>query len=172
MTELKKYQLRVEKETGRKISKLRSDNAKEYISKEFNNYLESQGIKRQLSVEYTPQQNGVAERANRTIVEMARAMLIKSNVPKGLWAEAVNTAVFLRNRCPSRANNSITPYELWSGRKPNVKFLRVFGSHVTFLKKGSGISKFDPKGEKVKPFLLVILVRQKSIDYGFQAPQK
>lgn len=147
LTEFKKYQLHVEKETGRKIIKLRSDNAKEYTSKEFNDYLESQGIRRQLSVEYTPQQNGVAERANRTIVEMARAMLIKSNVPKALWVEAVNTAVFLRNRCPSKANNSITPYE-WLGRKPNVKFLRIFCLQVTFLKKGPGNSKFDPKDER------------------------
>ena len=75
-------------------------------------------------------------------------MLIKSNVPKSLWAEAVNTAVFLRNRCPTRANDGMTPYELWSNRKPNVKFLRVFGCNATFLKKGPGISKFDPKGEK------------------------
>ena len=67
LTEFKKYQLRVEKETGCRIIKLRSDNAKEYVSKEFNDYLENQGIRRQLSVEYTPQQNGVAERANRTI---------------------------------------------------------------------------------------------------------
>lgn len=109
LTEFKKYQLHIEKET-RKIIKLCSDNAKEYISKEFNDYLESQGIKRQLSVEYTPQQNGVAERANRTIVEMARAMLIRSSVSKSLWAEAVNTAVFLHNRYRSKANNSITPY--------------------------------------------------------------
>jgi len=148
LEEFKKYQLRVAKETGRKITKLRSDNAKEYVSKEFNDYLESQGIRRQLSVEYTPQQNGIAERANRTIVEMARAMLIESNVPKGLWAEAVNTAVFLRNRCPAKANNSITLYELWSSNKPNVKFLKIFGSHATFLKKGPSISKFDLKGEK------------------------
>lgn len=146
LTEFKKYQLRVEKETGCKLIRLRSDNAKEYINKEFSDYLESQGIRRQLSVEYTPQQNGVAERANRTIVEMARAMLIKSKVPKGLWAEAVNMAVFLRNRCPSKANGKMTPYELWSGRKPNVNFFRIFGSYATFLKKGPGISKLDPKG--------------------------
>lgn len=137
LEEVKKFKSRVETETNHKITRLRSDNAKEYISKEFNDYLESQGIRRQLSVEYTPQQNGVAERANRTIVEMARAMLIKSDVPKSLWAEAVNTAVFLRNRCPSKANNGMTPYELWSNRKPNVKFLRIFGSQATFLKKGT-----------------------------------
>lgn len=148
LKEFDKYRLRVERETGRKIVKLRSDNAKEYISKEFNDYVEKLGVKRQLTVEYTPQQNGVAERANRTIVEMARAMLIKSNVPKGLWAEAVNTAAFLRNRCPSKANNGITPHESWSNRKPNVKFIKVFGSHATYLKKGAGIKKFDPKGEK------------------------
>lgn len=71
------------KKTSRKVIKLRSDNAKEYISKEFNNYLENQGIRRQLLIEYTSQQNEVTERANRTIVEVAQ-MLIKSNVPKAL----------------------------------------------------------------------------------------
>lgn len=148
LTKFKKYQLRVEKETGCKIVKLRSDNAKEYISREFSNYLESQGIRRRLSVEYTPQQNRVAERVNRTIVKMARAMLIMSKVPKDLWAEVVNMAVFLRNRCPSKANSNLTPYKLQTGKKSNIKFFRIFGSHVTFLKKGPDISKLDPKGEE------------------------
>lgn len=72
----KKYVAKVEREHGRKIIKVRSDNAKEYVSKEFNQFLEAEGIKREFSVEYTPQQNGVAERANRTIEEMARCMLL------------------------------------------------------------------------------------------------
>jgi len=74
----KKYLARVERQNGKKMLKIRSDNAKEYISKEFNEFLEAEGIKREFSVEYTPQQNGVAERANRTIQEMARCMLLQS----------------------------------------------------------------------------------------------
>lgn len=143
----KKYVAKVEREQDRKIIKVRSDNAKEYTSKEFNEFLEAAGIRREFSVEYTPQQNSVAERANRTIVEMARCMLLQSGVPTSLWAEAVNTAVFLRNRCPSRAAVDKTPLELWSGKKPDVKNLKTFGSHVTALKKGPGISKWDAKGE-------------------------
>lgn len=108
----KKYQLRVEKETGKKIIKLRTDNTKEYTSHNFSQHLEKEGISRQLSVEYTPQQNGVAERTNRTLVEMARTMILEANLPKSLWAEAVNTAAFLRNRCPTKILSSMTPEEL------------------------------------------------------------
>ena len=140
---------KVEREHGKKVIKLRSDNAKEYVSKEFNQFLEEKGIKREFSVEYTPQQNGVAERANRTIEEMARCMLLQSKCPTSLWAEAVNTAVYLRNRCPSKATGNTTPMELWNGRKPDVTELRTFGSHVTALKKGPGITKWDAKGENL-----------------------
>lgn len=146
LSAFKKYQLRVERETGRKIIKLRTDNAKEYTSHNFSQYLEKEGISRQLSVEYTPQQNGVAERANRTLVEMARTMLLESNLPKSLWAEAVNTAAFLRNRCPTKILGGITPEELWSDRKPDIKFLRIFGSDAIALNKGTGVSKLDAKG--------------------------
>lgn len=146
LSAFKKYQLKVERETGKKIIKLRTDNAKEYISHNFTQYLEKEGISRQLSTEYTPQQNGVAERANRTLVEMARTMLLESKLPKSLWAEAVNTAAFLRNRCPTKSLGGQTPEELWSGRKPDIKFLRIFGSDAVALNKGPGISKLDAKG--------------------------
>jgi len=73
-------------------------------------------------------------------MEMARTMLLDSKLPKSLWAEAVNTAAFLRNRCPTKET------ELCSGRKPNVKFLRIFGSSVVALNKGANVSKLDKKG--------------------------
>jgi len=79
-------------------------------------------------------------------VEMARTMLLDSKLPKSLWAEAVNTAAFLRNRCPTKGLDGVTPEELWSGRKPNVKFLRIFGSSVVALNKGANVSKLDKKG--------------------------
>lgn len=142
-----KYLAKAERETGNKIKRIRSDNAKEYVSKEFNQFLEAKGIKREFSIEYTPEQNGVAERMNRTIVEMARCMLIQSKSPTSLWAEAVNTAVYLRNRCPSKATGNKTPSELWSGKKPDVRGFKTFGSHVTALKKRPGLTKWDAKGE-------------------------
>lgn len=141
------YKKRVEKETGYFIKRIRTD-AKEYVSKEFTSYLEAEGIKRELSVEYTPQQNGVAERANRTLVEMARCMLIQSKLPKSLWGEAINTAAFIRNRCPSKRFTSKTPMEMWCGRKPYVGFLRIFGSKVIALNKGTRRNKFEPKGDE------------------------
>lgn len=73
---------------------MRTDNAKEYTSKEFKRFLEEEGIDIQLTVEYTPQQNGIAERANRTLVEMARCLMLQAKLPNSLWAEAINAATF------------------------------------------------------------------------------
>ncbi|KZC07337.1 Copia protein, partial [Dufourea novaeangliae] len=105
------------------------------------------GIIHQLSTEYTPQQNGVAERANRTLVEMARCMMLQANLPESLWAEAVNTATYLRNRNATKCLEGITPIEAWSQRKPYVRFFRTFGSKVIALNKGRRTGKFQPKGD-------------------------
>lgn len=148
----KAYKKRVEKETGHQIKRIRTDNGKEYLSKEFNDFLEDEGIKRQLSVEYCPQQNGVAERANRTLVEMARCMMSQSGVPNSLWAEAINTAAYIRNRCPTKALANSTPIEVWSTEKPYVGFMRIFGSKVVALEKKPSRGKFEPKG---KEYILV-----------------
>lgn len=112
LSAFKNFKKRVEKETGCVIKRLRTDNAKEYISKEFKKFLEDEGIERQLTIEYTPQQNDVAERANRTLVEMARCLMLQANFPKSLWAEAVNAATFLQNRCPTKSLENKTPYDL------------------------------------------------------------
>ncbi|CAL9004444.1 unnamed protein product, partial [Prunus brigantina] len=87
--------------------------------------LQDQGM---LTVSYSPQQNGVAERKNRTIMEMAKCMMIEKKMPLEFWAEAVNTAVYVQNRCPTKALDKKTPFEAYSGRKPGVKHLKVFGS--------------------------------------------
>lgn len=92
----------VEKQCEKKSKTIRSDNGREYLSREFEYFLTANGIKRQLSVAYTPQQNGVAERANRTLVEMARSMLVHSDMDKSFWAEAIRTAAYSRNRCVTR----------------------------------------------------------------------
>ena len=81
---------------------------------------------------YTPEQNGVAERKNRTIVEAARAMLCDQGLPKFLWGEAVNTAVYIQNRCPHSDLDSKTPEEVFSSKKPNVPHFRFFGCPVYF----------------------------------------
>lgn len=135
---------KVEREMEKKIKILRTDNGGEYVSGDFKKFLESEGIQRHLTVEYTPQQNGVAERANRTLVEMARCMLMSSNLPESLWGEAINTAAYLRNRSPTKLLQC-TPYEAWCGNKPSVHHLRIFGSKAIVLNKRPGKSKFAAK---------------------------
>jgi transposase InsO family protein len=110
----------VENQTGKKIRVLRWDNGGEYTSKDFMDFYAGEGIRRELNVPYNPQQNGVAERKNRAIVGAARAMLHDQGLPLILWVEACYTAVYLQNKSPHRAVESMTPEEDFSGKKPDV----------------------------------------------------
>ena len=136
----------VERQTSKKLKVLRSDNGREYLGTNFCIDINKMGIKRQFSVEYTPQQNGIAERANRTIVEMARCLLIGSGLHEKFWAEATDTAVYLKNLSPNKALDGKAPYEVWNKIKPSVGHLRVFGSRVIMLDKPLNKSKFGKKG--------------------------
>ena len=113
--------------TGYTIKNLHSDGGGEYISSQFTTFLHIMGIHRQLTTPRTPQQNGVAERFNRTIMESARSMLHATGLPDRYWGDAVMTAVYVRNRLPTRALSGVTPYEAWRGDKPNLSHLRVWG---------------------------------------------
>eukprot|EP00253_Pinus_taeda_P032374 PITA_32374 len=117
----------VETQTGRKIKSLRSDNGGEYTLGEFVDYCAKAGIRREFTVPYNPQQNGVAERKNRSIIGAAKAMLHDQGLPLFLWAEACNTAVYLQNRSPHRALGHMTPEEAFSGKKPDIGHLHIFG---------------------------------------------
>lgn len=144
----KEYKALVETQSEHKIKVLRSDNRREFISKAFEDFLKAHEIEKQTSTPYTLQQNGVAERLNCTIVEMARSMIYEQHMKLEFWAEAVVNAVYVRNRCPTRALTSITPEEAWSGRKPCISHLRVFGC-ITYTKiPDQKRSKFDSKGTK------------------------
>ncbi|KAI5332050.1 hypothetical protein L3X38_022178 [Prunus dulcis] len=123
----RKFKSMVELQSGLKVKCLRSDRGGEFTSCEFNKLCEFEGIQRQLSIAYTPQQNGVVERKNRTVVEMAKAMLHRKGLPYYLWAEAMHTAVYLINRCPTRALGDKTPFEALSERKPGLAHLKIFG---------------------------------------------
>lgn len=123
------YEAMVTAKFGRKISRIRSDNGGEYRNEEFEQFCRQKGIQMEFTVPYTPEQNGVSERMNRTLVEKARSMLIGSGVDKQFWCEAVETAAHLVNRSPATAvTEGKTPFELWEGRKPNVSGMRVWGS--------------------------------------------
>ena len=117
----------VEKSTGEKIKTQSSDYGGEYTSKEFEDYLKKNGIHHKRTVPKIPEQNGVAERMNRTLVETVRALLSDSKLPKKFGAEAQSTASYVRNRSPTTAIKAMTPYEVWKGYKPNVNHLRIFG---------------------------------------------
>ncbi|KAI5352875.1 hypothetical protein L3X38_005767 [Prunus dulcis] len=127
-TVFKRFRATVELQSGYKVKKLRSDRGGEYTSNEFNKFCDEMGMERQLTVAYSPQQNGVAERKNRTIVEMAKCMMIEKGMPLEFWAETVNIAVYVLNRSPTKALDKKTSFEAYSGRKPGLKHLKVFGS--------------------------------------------
>ena len=96
---------------------------------------------------YTPQQNGVVERKNRTLIEMARTMLNEYSLPTYFWAEAINTSCYILNRVSKRPILNKTPYELWKGRKPNLDYFHAFGCFIHNNGKDN-LGKFDPKSDK------------------------
>ncbi|KAG7597280.1 Zinc finger CCHC-type [Arabidopsis suecica] len=123
----KKFKMRVEQETGVAIKTFRTDRGGEFVSHEFQSFCENNGITRQLTASYSPQQNGVVERRNRTLMERKRSILKHMNMPNYLWGEAVRHATYLINRVATRVLATQTPYEAYKGRKPNIEHLRVFG---------------------------------------------
>ena len=138
----------VENRFGTKIKSLRSDNGGEYISDEFIRFLKDRGIVHETTNPHTPQQNGVAERANRTLMETVRYLLHQANVPLRFWAEALSVATHLKNRSPTSCFGGETPHQRWWGEKPDVSNLKVFGCiayvHVPSAKR----TKLDMKSTK------------------------
>jgi len=130
-----------------KIKVLRFDTRGEFVSKKFDAIFAKCGIQRQTSVPYSPQQNGVAERANITIMECARNMILAQGLELEFWGKAVNTTVYIKNQCPTKALDSKTLQETWSCRKPDVSHLRVFGckTHVHGEKRTKLQSKSMPR---------------------------
>eukprot|EP00253_Pinus_taeda_P022956 PITA_22956 len=118
----------VENQTRKRIKIIRSDQGGEYRLGEFMDFYKQHGIVQQFTVPHTPQQNGVVERKNKTLVECARSMLQGKGLSNGLWAEAINTAVYLKNRSPTRCLGFKTPFEALFGFRPIVNHLRIFGS--------------------------------------------
>ena len=144
----KEWQAEVENYTGRKVKTLRTDNGGEFTSKCFEAHLKACGIRHELTVPKTPEQNGAAERLNRTLVETARAMLLDTNQPPKFWAEAISTATYLRNRSPTSTVKGMTPHQAWYGAKPRVEHLRVFGCTVYVHVPKDERGKLDSKTRK------------------------
>ncbi|OUC41357.1 integrase core domain protein [Trichinella nativa] len=138
----------VERQTSKRVKCLRTDNGREYVNNMFAEFLMRKGIRHERTIPETPQQNGVAERMNRTLVEKARTMLIDANLSPDLWAEAVGTANYLRNRCTTKALRKVIPEEAWSGRKPNLAHLKVFGCLAMVHVASGQRKKWDLKSEE------------------------
>jgi hypothetical protein len=137
---IKRIQATTEKECGRKLRVLRTDNGGEFTATEFTAYCADEGITRHFLTLYTPQQNGVVERRNQIVVAMAWALLKQRRMPTEFWGEVVVTAVYLQNRLPMKSLTDRTPYEAWHGQKPAVNHLRVFGCRA-FVKQLDHVDK-------------------------------
>jgi len=135
--------------TKDQLKALRTDNGGEYLSNEFKDYLLACGISHQLTVAYTPQQNGVAERMNRTIMDLVRSMIHTAGIDKKFWAEAVQTAVYVRNRVTSRSLPKLkTPFHLWHNAVPDLSHLRIFGSPCFYTIPKNKRKKLNPRSRE------------------------
>ena len=142
---MKTFIRRAQREFELPIKKVRSDNGSEFRNTNVEEFLDEEGIKHEFSAPYTPQQNGVVERKNRTLIDMARTMLDEYKIEDIFWAEAINTACHAINRLFLHKYYKKTSYELITGNKPKVSYFRVFGCKCYILNKKPRSSKFAPK---------------------------
>jgi hypothetical protein len=149
---LKRFLRRAQNEFGLKVKKIRSDNGSEFKNLQVEEYLEEEDSKHEFSAPYTPQQNSMEERKNRSLIDMARTMLGEYRMPERFWSEAVNTACHAITRLYLHHLLKKTSYELLTGNKPNISYFCVLGSKRYILVKKGRHSKFAPKA--VEGFLL------------------
>jgi hypothetical protein len=154
----KKYKTKVENQKDKRIKVLRSDRVGEYFPQGFTKFCEENGLIHQRSAPYTPQQNGLAKRKNRTLVDMLNAMIISARLPFNLWGEALLTACHVHSRVLSKKMQSF-PYELWNSRKPNLSYFKVLGCVAYFRVP-------DPKRTKLGPRVI------KSVFIGYAVNSK
>nr|GEY09507.1 retrovirus-related Pol polyprotein from transposon TNT 1-94 [Tanacetum cinerariifolium] len=145
---LKKFITEIENLKDYKVKIIRCDNGGEFRNKEMNDFCSQKGIKREFSNARTPQQNGVAKRRNRTLIEAARTMLADAKLPVTFWAEANNTTCYVQNRVIVNKSQNKTPYELFNGRTPAIGFLKPFGCHVMILNTLDNLGKFEEKWDE------------------------
>ncbi|GJX19545.1 putative ribonuclease H-like domain-containing protein [Tanacetum coccineum] len=145
---LKSFITEIENLVDKKVKIIRCTNGTEFKNRVISEFCENKSIKMEFSVARTPQQNGVAERRNMTLIEAARTMLADSKLPTTFWAEAVNTVCYVQNRVLVVKPHNKTPYELFRGRTPALSFMRLFGCHVIILNTLDYLGKFDGKSGK------------------------
>ncbi|GJS44179.1 putative ribonuclease H-like domain-containing protein [Tanacetum coccineum] len=145
---LKTFIIEIENQLDHKVKVIKCDNGTEFKNSVRNQFCEMKGIKREFSVARTPQQNGVAERRNRTLIEATRTMLVDFKFPTNFWAEAVNTACYVLNRVLVIKPHNKTPYELIHGRTSLIDFIKPFGCPVTILNTRDHLGKFAGKADE------------------------
>ncbi|GJV97681.1 zinc finger, CCHC-type containing protein [Tanacetum coccineum] len=145
----KEYKKTIENELRTTLKMLRTDRGGEFTSNEFTQYCKENGIARQLTAPYSPQQNGVVERRNRTIMSTTRCMMKATNMPQKFWAEAVRHAIYILNSVPIKALEDITPYEAIKRRKPNLENLRVFGCIAYAKVPSQHLTKLDDRSTRM-----------------------
>ena len=147
LAKFKLYKNFVETQTGHKLKKLRADGGKEYVGKQFQNFIIESGMELKITAAHSPSQNGIAKHLNQTVVEHAHAMIIQQNIPLFLWTEAINYANLIKNRSPTwvLAKQMITPYEAFWGKKPDLSLLEEFGQPCWVLCQDGKQSKLDLK---------------------------
>lgn len=143
----KQFKTMVEKKIGKSIKCLRTDNRGEFTYLEFEQFCKDEGIFRHKTIVYTPQQNGITERMNQTLMERARSMISNANFNKELWAEAISSACYLVSRSPSIGINCKIPEEVWSGQSSDYFHLNIFGCDAYALIPTNQHSKLDPKSK-------------------------
>lgn len=142
------FHLWIKNETQPNIGTLRSNNGGEYTSKDFEKYLQNNGIKHQTNVPYHPQPNGVAERMNRTLLNMVRLMIFFKNVKLMFWGEAILCVVYIKNISPSATLHNQSPYEMCHFHLRAVKHLRIFGSTSYAFKPKQQRNKLEARSRK------------------------
>jgi len=148
-TEFKKLAKRLQNTSCSKIGAIRSDHGGEFQNEKFSNFCNKLGIFNNFSAPRTPQQNGVVERKNKSLEELARTILNESSMPKCFWADAVSTTCYVMNRVLIRPILKKTPYELLNGKKAHISHLKVFGCRCYILNNGiENLGKFDAKADK------------------------
>lgn len=145
----KEFKSLIENQSGKRVKCLRSDGGGEYASAAFGEFLRSNGIIHQKTAPHTPEQNGLAERMNRTLVERTKCLLFDANLPKTYWAEAMSMAAYLINRSACAALDKQTPEEVFMGKKVDLSNLKTFGCTVMVHIPKANRRKLDAKANKM-----------------------
>jgi hypothetical protein len=134
-----------ENQTGKRLKVVRSNRGGDFSSWNFKEFCDKHGIKREYTIPRTPRQNGVVERQNRSVQQMARSMLNERNIPQTYWVEAIHTSIHILNKAHLRPHSDKTPYELWFGRPTSIKHFKVFGSKCYIKNNDENIGKYDDR---------------------------